>query len=290
MTRVADAGASRSFPAPAKLNLFFHITGVRDDGFHRVQTLYQLLDYGDEIDFALRDDGRLLVHCDAPEINDDNLVLRAAQTLQAACDGAGKGAEIRLRKRIPVAAGLGGGSSDAATTLLALNRLWDCGLNLEQLAAMGAGLGADVPVFVRGRSAWGEGVGERLTPVKTVPAWYAVFMPPMRLSTAQAFADADLKRDCPPVSMRDYLLGETRNVFEPVARRRAEVAGLMERLGGRARLSGSGPGVYVAFDDFDACARCIADAPDGVHAFAARGVDASPLHDICGIMPDNKPS
>ena len=280
-----------SYPAPAKLNLFLHIVGRRDDGMHRLQTLFQLLDYGDTVDCAVRDDGQLVAHCDGVA-DEDNLALRAAHALRAAC-ATERGAEIKIHKRIPIAAGLGGGSSNAATTLCALNDLWACGLHTEQLADIGATLGADVPLFIRGRSAWGEGLGERLTPVNIAPTWYAVFTPDLRLNTAEQFAHADLERDTPPTSMRDRLRGATRNVFEPVARRRDEVDRLMNWLQARtggAQLSGSGPSVYAAFNEQAACEACVADAPDEVRAFAARGLNISPLHDKSAVVHNNKQS
>lgn len=284
------SGHTYSYFAPAKLNLFLHITGVRDNGMHNLQTLFQLLDYGDEIRCEARADETLNLYCNVREIqNADNLVMRAAVALKAA-SGTTRGADIYLHKHIPVAAGLGGGSSDAATTLHALNRLWRCSLNTDDLASIGATIGADIPVFIYGRSAWGEGVGDKLTPVSIAPAWYAVFVPPVNYTTAMCYADPELERNCEHVTMADYLAGKTRNVFEPVARRHTLIADWMDKLGdfAHAKLSGTGPGIYATFGSEREAHACVTEIDKinrgkndkaGFFSCVTCGIDQSPLCD-----------
>ncbi len=278
----AALGVSAGWPAPAKLNLFLHITGRRADGYHELQTLFQLLDYGDELAFSVRGDGRLRRLGDGAHAPaDEDLVVRAARALQAAT-GCPLGADIRITKRLPAGGGLGGGSSDAATTLVALNRLWGCGLEEGALRALGLQLGADVPVFVAGRSAWAEGVGERLEPVDLPQQWYAVVCPDAHLSTAALFADAQLTRNCPRMTIRDFFAGRHQNVFEPVARRadaavEQAFAWLSER--GGARLTGSGGCLFAAFETRAAAAAALAGLPRRWRGFVAQGVNRSPLLD-----------
>ena len=269
------------WPAPAKLNLFLHITGRRDDGYHTLQTVFQLLDWGDEIALAPRTDGRIeRVQGMAGVAPEDDLVVRAARRLLAHAP-AGSGADIAVTKRIPAGGGLGGGSSDAATVLVALNAIWGCGLDIDALAALGLALGADVPVFVRGRSAWAEGVGEVLTPIDLPERWYVVLDPRQPVPTGPLFQAPELTRDAAPTTIPRFLAGaEVSNAFEPVvaARYPAVAQGLMW-LGryGRARLSGSGGCMFVETVD-EAQARGIAsDCPEGFKASAARGVNRSPL-------------
>ncbi|MGY3263986.1 4-diphosphocytidyl-2C-methyl-D-erythritol kinase [Lysobacter sp. HA35] len=197
-----------AWPAPAKLNLFLHITGRRDDGYHRLQTVFRLLDWGDTIRLRLRDDGRIERVGEGPDGVDsqDDLAVRAAIALQRAANVA-QGADIELQKQIPTGGGFGGGSSDAATVLVALNRLWRVDWPLEKLAELGLSLGADVPVFVLGRNAWAEGVGEVLTPMDLRPAWYIVAEPGVHCPTASLFASPDLTRDSPPLKMADFVAG-----------------------------------------------------------------------------------
>ncbi len=275
-------------PAPAKLNLFLHVVGRRDDGRHNLQTLFRLLDYGDELDFAVRGDGGIRVHCEGAEIDEaSNLVTRAAGLLKRA-GGVASGADVRLRKRIPPGSGLGGGSSDAATTLCALNVLWGCGLDVASLSELGFSLGADVPLFVRGHSAWAEGAGERLTPVALPDAWYLVLVPRVAVATADLFAAPELTRSAAPITMHGYRSGQGANVFEPLVRQRfPQVAQALDWLdrycgvrGGRpggARLSGTGCGVFAEFDSREQALAALAARPDGVDGFAARGLDVSPL-------------
>lgn len=271
------------WPAPAKLNLFLHITGQRADGYHQLQTVFQFLDVADELRFTLRDDGR--IHrvtelADVPESQD--LVVRAARLLQAEC-ACRLGVDIRLRKVLPMGGGLGGGSSDAATTLVALNHLWRCGLDRASLAALGLQLGADVPVFVHGHAAWAEGVGEILTPLELPEPWYVVLAPEAHVSTAALFADPQLTRDARPIRIRDFLAGAGSNAFEPLVKKQyPEVAAAMAWLGrfSQAHLTGTGACVFAAFDSRSA-AQSVADKALGRWtAMVAAGRNRSPLHEV----------
>jgi len=273
--------APRAFPAPAKLNLFLHVTGRREDGYHELQTLFRILDYGDTLTFSPRSDRAVHRVTDLPGIpHDDDLVIRAARALT---DDAPPpfGVDIAIDKRLPAGGGLGGGSSDAATTLVALNELWQLEYSVDRLARIGLALGADVPVFVRGHSAFAEGVGERLTPVDLDPEWYLVLHPGCSVGTAEIFADPQLTRHTPRIRIADFSYDGTRNDCEPVARRLHEpVATALDWLGERnrrARLTGTGACLFAPFDD-EATARELARVvPAGWAAFVARGVNRSPL-------------
>ncbi|MCK8516521.1 4-(cytidine 5'-diphospho)-2-C-methyl-D-erythritol kinase [Methylonatrum kenyense] len=273
---------SRGWPAPAKLNLFLHITGRRVDGYHELQTVFRLLDMADLLDFAVSDDGRIRRAVPLPGIAEQqDLTVRAAQALRDAT-GTSRGACIRLHKQLPMGGGLGGGSSDAATTLLALNHLWRTGLSLQELAEIGLGLGADVPVFVHGRSSWAEGVGERLQPLDLAPSWYVVLCPECPVSTAEVFADPELTRDSAPIRIPAFLAGGGRNVCEPVvSRKHAEVAQALEWLGGfgSARMSGTGACVFLAcVDQEQACSVAESARQAGWPVRVARGRDRSDVH------------
>lgn len=274
---VAATGCDLPWPAPAKLNLFLHITGRRDDGYHDLQTVFQLLDRGDELHVGVRDDGRIRRLRPLAGVADEHdLSLRAARLLQAET-GCRLGADLELVKRLPLGGGLGGGSSDAATTLVALNALWGTGLSTNALATLGRRLGADVPVFVHGRSAWAEGVGERLTPLTLAPRWYLVLFPECHVATAEIFDAPELTRDSKPITIPDFLAGRTRNDCEAVvAARYPQVAEALRLLAGAGRMSGTGASVFAAFDDAAAARRSL---PPGWHGLVARGVDRSPLLD-----------
>jgi len=280
--------ASIGWPAPAKLNLLLNITGRRDDGYHLLQTVFQFLDHGDRLDVEVRTDGAIGRVSDLAGVAaEDDLVLRAARLLQAET-GSTLGADIRLDKRLPLGGGLGGGSSDAATTLVALNRLWGTGLDEDSLAALGLRLGADVPVFVHGRAAWAEGVGEILEPIELSEPWYVVLVPPVTVSTAEIFSAPELIRDGHPITIRDFLRGQGANVCEPVVRRRyPPVDAAMHALdaalggvagpGGRARLTGTGACVFAACPD-EHQARAVWESLSGEWTgFVARGLNRSPL-------------
>ena len=277
---------SEAWPAPAKLNLFLHVTGRRPDGYHTLQTVFQLLDFCDEIFVEPGGDGTIRRPEGPVGVSpEQDLAVRAARLLQSA-SGCTRGAEIRIRKRIPSGGGLGGGSSDAATVLLALNRVWELDWPLPRLARLGLELGADVPVFVLGRTAWAEGIGERLTPVATPPAWYLVVSPDCAVSTAAVFSDPELTRDTPETTINGFIsagFAGGRNDCEAVVRRRypavaAALDWVTAQAGGRpARLTGTGGCVFADFRE-PAEARAVLDRlPARWTGFVARGVAESPL-------------
>ena len=269
-----------TWPAPAKINLFLHVLGRREDGYHRLQTLFQFLDYGDELSFELRRDGVIARPEGAAEVPaDQDLVVRAARALQTA-SGCTQGVDIRLLKRTPMGAGLGGGSSDAATTLVALNQLWGLGLGVDALAALGLQLGADVPVFVRGFAAWAEGVGELLSPVLLPEPWYAVIAPDVQVSTAAIFSAPALRRDHPPITLEDYEHGLGVNDCAPVTcALYPDVAAALGWLSRAApsRMSGTGSAVFAEFADERAARAAIEGIPKNWRGFVARGLNLSPL-------------
>lgn len=277
------ASSWSAWPAPAKLNLFLHVCGRRSDGYHELQTAFQLLDYGDVVELRPRRDGA--IERWAPPAGlaaDDDLTVRAARALKAEA-GVAAGADIRLRKRLPAGGGLGGGSSDAATVLVALNELWGVGWGVEALAALGLRLGADVPVFVRGFSAWAEGVGERLEPLPE-PAggwpWYLVVDPGAQVSTAAVFADPELTRDSPPLKISDLRKEGGRNDCEAVVRRRwPEVDEALAWLSGygAARMSGTGGCCFVPFAEQGQAQQALSALPERWSGFVARGVTHSTL-------------
>ena len=274
------------WPSPAKLNLFLYITGRRADGYHTLQTLFQFLDYGDTISLEPRRDGEihLLTPVDGVA-HEDNLIVRAARLLMktAAESGrlpAGSGADIRIEKRLPMGGGLGGGSSNAATVLVALNNIWQCGLSLDELAALGLTLGADVPVFVRGHAAFAEGIGERLTPAEPAEKWYLVVHPGVSIPTPVIFNDPDLPRNTPKRSIETLLKCEFSNDCEVIARKRfrevdAALSWLLEYA--PSRLTGTGACVFAEFDTESAARQVLEQAPEWLQGFVARGVNISPL-------------
>lgn len=274
------------WPAPAKLNLFLHITGRRPDGYHTLQTLFQFLDIHDQLRFEITDDGRIQRATDLPGVPQaQDLCVRAAQLLQAA-SGTRQGAIIHLDKRLPAGGGLGGGSSDAATCLLALNELWNCGWTRAALADLGLQLGADIPVFVHGETAWAEGVGEILTPVDVPEQWFVVLAPPVSVSTAQVFAAYDRELDLTPsraaITIRDFRAGRSQNDLESVVRRLVpEVDNALKWLAdfGAARMTGSGACVFLPVADEMAGASILAQCPKSLASgFVARGLSRHPLH------------
>jgi 4-diphosphocytidyl-2-C-methyl-D-erythritol kinase len=267
--------------APAKLNLMLHIVGRRQDGYHQLQTVFQLIDLCDRIEITVRGDGvitRPAGPAGVPE--DEDLVVRAARALQQD-SGTGLGAEIVVRKRIPLGGGLGGGSSDAATTLLALNQIWKLGYTSVQIQTFAAVLGADVPVFVAGRSSWAEGIGEKLTPVPLgADSWYLVIFPGVAVPTAAVFQAPELTRNSPPTTMRGFLETGGRNDCESVVRARFPAVGeALDWLGRHApaRLTGTGSCVFAKFSRAADAERVAARVPDTWRAWVARGVDTSPL-------------
>jgi len=283
------------WPAPAKLNLFLHITGRRDDGYHTLQTVFQFLDYWDEVRVHARRDGAIRLLTALPGVPpEQDLVVRAARLLQRTC-GVARGADLDVVKRLPMGGGLGGGSSDAATTLVALNQLWELGLARGELARLGLELGADVPVFVQGHAAWAEGVGERLTAVSLDEPWYLVVHPGCRISTAEVFSVPELTRNTPPMTIPAllggrasetvrptviHLMADTRNDCEPVVRQRhPEVGEALGRLAGLgpARMTGTGACVFVPFSNEGDARRGLSGLRAGWAGFVARGLNRSPL-------------
>ncbi|HSC75986.1 MAG TPA: 4-(cytidine 5'-diphospho)-2-C-methyl-D-erythritol kinase [Pseudomonadales bacterium] len=279
--------ASLTLPAPAKLNLFLHITGRRLDGYHLLQTVFQLLDFGDELIFSLRDDQQ--IHLDGELTGvpaEQNLIVRAARLLQE-YSGHQQGADITLIKRLPMGGGLGGGSSDAATTLLALNTLWDLQLDASTLAQLGLQLGADVPVFVRGYSSWAEGIGEILTPVELPEQWFVVLTPDCSINTAEIFNAEELTRNTPAITIAAFLRGGSqiapRNDCQPVVEHSyPAVKNLLAWLSTHAdcRMTGTGASVFAAFSTREQAAAVLAQKPVGISGFVAKGVNVSPARRV----------
>jgi len=273
---------SLCLPAPAKLNLFLHITGRRDDGYHLLQTVFQLLDYGDELRFDSSDDGHIHVLGNLAGVaREDNLIYKAARLLQQQPAARGKGATITLDKRLPVGGGIGGGSSDAATTLLGLNRLWRLGLSIEQLAQLGLALGADVPVFVRGRSAWAEGVGEQLTAIELPEFWYLVIFPGCAVNTGQIFCHGELTRNDLAITIRAFLEAGGKNSCQPVVEKLypevAEARKWLENYA-PAQMTGTGSCVFARFASETVARQALAKLPGKWEGFVARGSNTSPAH------------
>lgn len=273
----------KAWPAPAKLNLFLHIVGRRADGYHLLQTVFRFIDFGDSLYFTLRDDDAVVLENPLPGVPpEQDLTVRAARLLQAAARS-GRGANIRIEKRLPMGGGLGGGSSDAATTLLALNHLWQAGLSRRELETLGLQLGADVPIFVHGHAAFAEGVGELFSDVAVSDAWYLVLVPPVSVPTPAIFGAADLCRDTPPMRPEDWRPGIGRNDMEAVAVRLYPEVGVhldMLRAFGSPRMSGSGACVFVELPDEASAQAAQAALPAAVRSFVARGLTQHPLAHI----------
>jgi 4-diphosphocytidyl-2-C-methyl-D-erythritol kinase len=275
--------AFHSFPAPAKLNLMLRVVGQRADGYHLLQTVIRFIDYGDTLGFRVREDG-VIARTNVVEGIDAaaDLTVRAAQLLREATD-CPLGVEIRLEKRLPIGGGLGGGSSDAATALLALNKLWRLGLPRARLRDLGLQLGADVPVFVFGDNALAEGIGEALQPLLVPEAWYVVLTPPVAVSTARVFAAPELKRDSKKIRIQSFSADLWGNDLEAlVCREYPEVAQHLQwlRQFGQAMMTGSGAGVFAPFDSENAARAVLARLPDGMRGFVARGLERHPLRDL----------
>lgn len=277
------AGELKPFPAPAKLNLFLHVTGRRADGYHLLQSVFRFVDYGDTVWLRPREDGQIRRLEDIPGVPEaEDMTVRAARLLQQEARCA-LGADIRLEKRLPMGGGLGGGSSDAATVLLGLNRLWGLGLPRLRLQELALRLGADVPVFVFGQSAFAEGVGEVLTPAALPPAWYVVLIPPVSVATAGVFAAPELTRNTPPIKIADFLSGVGRNDLQPVVEKKyPEVARYLAWLGkfGDARMTGSGACVFLTVDNEDRARSILQELPRDMQGFVARGLDKHPLFEL----------
>ena len=270
-----------TLPAPAKLNLMLHITGRRADGYHELQTLFQFLDYGDELVLRPREDGQIRLLTELPGVDhDSNLIVRAARLLQRE-SGCALGADIQLTKRLPMGGGIGGGSSDAATTLVGLDHLWNTRLGEDRLAELGLNLGADVPVFVRGRAAFAEGVGERLQPVDLAEPWFLVIAPQVSVSTAEIFADPELTRNTPAITVRSLLAGGGHNDCQPVVEKRyPEVRNALSLLNKfvQARMTGTGACVFGSFPNEGEADKVRRQLPATLPSFVARGRNVSMLH------------
>jgi 4-diphosphocytidyl-2-C-methyl-D-erythritol kinase len=273
----------QSFPAPAKLNLFLHITGRRPDGYHLLQSVFRLIDRHDTLHLRPTADGIIRRINDVHGVPaEQDLCVRAAKLLQQHT-GCRLGVEIDLEKRLPMGGGLGGGSSDAATVLLALNRLWQLHLPRRELQELGLHLGADVPIFVLGQNAWAEGIGEQLHPIILPPAWYVVLTPDIHVATAQVFASQELTRNTIPAKMAAFFKGFGHNDLEPVVcRQHPAVASTLEwlRQFGDARMSGSGASVFLECESEAEARRVFALKPEQVAGFVAQGLDKHPLHDF----------
>ena len=271
---------SRHWPAPAKLNLILHITGQRKDGYHLLQTVFQFINFSDSLDFTLRDDGIISRHSDWGGVTEaDDLIVRAAKSLQLE-SGCRQGVDIHMHKKLPAGGGLGGGSSDAATTLVALNHLWGLERSADQLADIGLELGADVPVFVRGKAAWAEGIGEKLTPIDPEEPWYLVIRPDCCVSTMEVFNSSDLTRNTPTIRIRDFLRGGGHNDCESVVKKlHPEVAEALDWLGkfADARMTGTGSCVFAGFDNQQQAKSAYDKLPQSWAGFVAKGLNHSPL-------------
>ncbi|MFZ5661227.1 MAG: 4-(cytidine 5'-diphospho)-2-C-methyl-D-erythritol kinase [Pseudomonadota bacterium] len=289
---MSDAGWT-AWPAPAKLNLFLRITGRRADGYHLLQTVFRLLDWGDTVRLRVREDGAIRrVGPSVPGVaEDDDLLVRAARLLQQAT-GTRLGADVAVDKRIPAGGGFGGGSSDAATVLVALDALWGTGLDEDALATLGLRLGADVPVFVRGRNAWAEGVGEALVAVDLPPAWYLIADPGVHVPTAALFQAPELTRNAAPATMHDFVSGvPLGNAFEPVLRAREPAVDAAFRLlaqTGTPRLTGTGSGCFVEFSTREAAEAARARLAPDLRVWVAAGAARSPLRDALERTPQGR--
>ncbi len=272
-----------AWPAPAKLNLMLRIVARRADGYHELQTVFQFLDYQDQLFFSPRSDSRIVISNPLPGVAPElDLTFRAAQLLQTRTHTR-QGVEIRLEKRLPMGGGLGGGSSDAATTLLALNQIWKTRLSKRQLADLGISLGADVPIFLGGHAAWAEGIGEHLFEIDLPEPWYLILTPDCHVSTASIFASPDLTRNSPRIKIRDFLQGERSNDCLPVVRKLyPQVAEAFDWLEGHApaQMTGTGACVFAAFPNEAAARAVYGQLPGGWQGFVARGTNHSPLLDI----------
>lgn len=275
------ASAELSLPAPAKLNLMLHIVGRRADGYHLLETVFQFLDYADTLHFSARDDGEIILHSTIDGVaHDDNLIVRAARLLQTESQSK-LGADIWLDKKLPVGGGIGGGSSNAATTLVGLNHLWQTQLSLEKLAELGLTLGADVPVFVLGRAAFAQGIGEKLDPVDLAEPWYLVAVPPVSISTAKIFSDPCLTRDTPVTNMRTVLKQSGHNDCQAVVERcYPEVRNALILLNNfvEARLTGTGSCIFGGFPNEQQAAKVATQISESLPSFVAQGANISMLH------------
>ena len=274
MTAIDFHNPKFPWTAPAKLNLFLHITGRRADGYHLLQTIFQFMDFGDKLYFKPTNNGEISLSPAVEGVNnDDNIIIKAARLLQIKT-ASHFGADITLEKNIPMGGGLGGGSSDAATTLLALNKLWNTNLSKQELMSLGVTLGADVPVFIYGESAWAEGVGEKLTTVSPPEPWYLIIFPAININTGTIFSSKELTRDKLPIRIRDFLNGQTENVFEPVVcKRYPEVQEAINWLKqfSEARMTGTGACIFASFNTEQNAQEVASQVPDKWQTFVTKG-------------------
>lgn len=268
--------------SPAKLNLFLHITGRRTDGYHNLQTVFQLLNYGDTLRFCLRHDEDISLTPNIPGVAfDDNLIIKAARLLEN-LNQTGKGVDIHLQKILPMGGGLGGGSSNAATVLVALNHLWQCQLSRYQLQNLGLQLGADVPVFIQAQTAWAEGIGEQLQAIELPQQWFLIVQPDCQVSTAEIFSHKDLTRDTPAIKVAAFLerggkndcQALVRTLYSPVD----EALNWLEQLTPTARMTGTGACIFATFATADDALQAQAKLPNHLPSFVAQGVNKSPLY------------
>ncbi len=270
--------------SPAKLNLFLHITGRRPDGYHNLQTLFQLLDYGDTLTFTTRSDGQITLAPELPGVGfEQNLIIKAVRTLEA-YKPATAGVDIQLQKCLPMGGGIGGGSSNAATTLVALNHLWGCGLSRNQLQTIGLQLGADVPVFINAQTAWAEGVGEALEAIKMSPKWFLVIQPDCHVSTAEIFSNKDLTRDTSAIKVAAFLERGGKNDCEALVRKlypQVDNALIwLQKFDRNARMTGTGACVFASFESVEEALKVQAKLPNNLPGFVAQGVNQSPLYNF----------
>lgn len=280
--------SSLTLLSPAKLNLFLHITGRRADGYHNLQTLFQLLDYGDEMTFNTRSDGQITLSPELPGVAfEQNLIIKAVRKLEA-YKSAAAGVDIQLQKRLPMGGGIGGGSSNAATTLVALNHLWNCGLTKNQLQTIGLQLGADVPVFINAQTAWAEGVGEALEPIKMQPKWFLVVQPGCHVSTAEIFLHKDLTRDTSAIKVAAFLERGGKNDCEALVRKLYQQVDKaliwLQKFDRNARMTGTGACVFASFESAEKAQQVQALLPSDLPGFVAQGVNQSPLYKL---LPPN---
>lgn len=280
--------SSLTLLSPAKLNLFLHITGRRADGYHNLQTLFQLLDYGDEMTFNTRSDGQITLSPELPGVAfEQNLIIKAVRKLEA-YKSAAAGVDIQLQKRLPMGGGIGGGSSNAATTLVALNHLWNCGLTKNQLQTIGLQLGADVPVFINAQTAWAEGVGEALEPIKMQPKWFLVVQPGCHVSTTEIFLHKDLTRDTSAIKVAAFLERGGKNDCEALVRKLYQQVDKaliwLQKFDRNARMTGTGACVFASFESAEKAQQVQALLPSDLPGFVAQGVNQSPLYKL---LPPN---
>ncbi|GAA6185130.1 MULTISPECIES: 4-(cytidine 5'-diphospho)-2-C-methyl-D-erythritol kinase [Alteromonadaceae] len=275
------------WPSPAKLNLFLHINGQNEKGYHLLQTLFQLVDIGDQLAFEVTDDGVISIKSELEGVaQEDNLIYKAAKQLQQ-LSGSTLGCNIWLDKQLPMGGGIGGGSSNAATTLVALNALWKTKLSESQLADIGLTLGADVPIFIYGKTAFAEGVGEKITATELPSKFYLIVFPNCHVSTAEIFAADDLIRNSAKIAWQDYEFTKTRNDCQKlVCDRYPKVANLLRQLLEYApsRMTGTGACLFSVFDTFEQAEQVKRILPEDCQAFVAKGINTSPLHEYLAIM------